>query len=96
MLSGAQPTSPARLGMSQRRGALYCASPTGNYAMTAEVSHRFASADAQDLDAQDLAGRRLAIGFINWAHALDHFVILIYPTVVIELAGDLRPLLCVS
>src|SRR5438046_3401479 len=30
--------------------------------------------------------RRLAIGFLNWAHALDHFVILIYPTVVIELA----------
>jgi MFS family permease len=29
--------------------------------------------------------RRLAIGFMNWAHALDHFVILIYPTVVIEL-----------
>ncbi len=32
------------------------------------------------------ASRRLAIGFLNWAHALDHFVILIYPTVVIELA----------
>ncbi len=29
--------------------------------------------------------QRLAIGFLNWAHALDHFVILIYPTVVIEL-----------
>jgi len=29
--------------------------------------------------------RRLAIGFMNWAHALDHFVILIYPTVVLEL-----------
>ena len=29
--------------------------------------------------------RRLAIGFMNWAHALDHYVILIYPTVVIEL-----------
>jgi MFS family permease len=35
--------------------------------------------------ASDLARRRLAIGFLNWAHALDHFVILIYPTVVIEL-----------
>ncbi len=33
----------------------------------------------------DAARRRLAIGFLNWAHALDHFVILIYPTVVIEL-----------
>jgi len=31
------------------------------------------------------ASRRLSIGFLNWAHALDHFVILIYPTVVIEL-----------
>ena len=29
--------------------------------------------------------RRVAIAFLNWAHALDHFVILIYPTVVIEL-----------
>ena len=29
--------------------------------------------------------QRLAIGFLNWAHALDHFVILIYPTLVIEL-----------
>jgi MFS family permease len=29
--------------------------------------------------------RRLAIGFLNLAHGLDHFVILIYPTVVIEL-----------
>jgi MFS family permease len=32
-----------------------------------------------------LADRRLSIAFINWAHALDHFVILIYPTVVIAL-----------
>jgi MFS family permease len=29
--------------------------------------------------------RRLVVGFLNWAHALDHFVILIYPTVVLEL-----------
>jgi MFS family permease len=36
--------------------------------------------------ASDRSRRRLAIGFMNWAHALDHFVILIYPTVVIELA----------
>ncbi|MGA8320630.1 MAG: MFS transporter [Xanthobacteraceae bacterium] len=35
--------------------------------------------------ATDLANRRLSIGFINWAHAIDHFVILIYPTVVIAL-----------
>jgi MFS family permease len=32
-----------------------------------------------------MSRRRIAIGFMNWAHALDHFVILIYPTVVIEL-----------
>src|SRR6201998_3713905 len=31
------------------------------------------------------ASRRLVVGFLNWAHAIDHFVILIYPTVVIEL-----------
>src|ERR1700677_3637577 len=33
----------------------------------------------------EISRRRLAIGFMNWAHALDHFVILIYPPVVIEL-----------
>jgi MFS family permease len=32
-----------------------------------------------------LADRRLSIAFLNWAHAIDHFVILIYPTVVIAL-----------
>jgi MFS family permease len=30
---------------------------------------------------------RLSLGFINWAHALDHYVLLIYPTVVIGLQG---------
>src|SRR3984885_7344256 len=35
--------------------------------------------------AADLADRRLSIGFLNWAHAIDHFVILIYPVVVIAL-----------
>src|SRR5215469_1527977 len=30
---------------------------------------------------------RLVVGFLNWAHALDHYVMLIYPTVVIELAA---------
>jgi MFS family permease len=34
--------------------------------------------------ADDLARRR-SIAFLNWAHALDHFVLLIYPTVVIGL-----------
>jgi MFS family permease len=26
---------------------------------------------------------RLSIGFLNWAHAIDHFVLLVFPTVVI-------------
>ena len=29
--------------------------------------------------------RRLSIGFLNWAHALDHYVMLVFPTVVIAL-----------
>jgi MFS family permease len=33
----------------------------------------------------DESGRRRSIAFLNWAHALDHFVLLIYPTVVIGL-----------
>ena len=33
----------------------------------------------------DAAARRRSIGFINWAHALDHYVMLIFPTVVIAL-----------
>src|SRR5512135_1196483 len=36
------------------------------------------------VDTDDLARRR-SIAFLNWAHALDHFVLLIYPTVVIGL-----------
>jgi MFS family permease len=35
--------------------------------------------------ALDEAARRRAIGFLNWAHFLDHYVILIFPTVVIGL-----------
>jgi len=35
--------------------------------------------------ASDEAARRRSIAFLNWAHALDHFVLLIYPTVVIGL-----------
>lgn len=35
--------------------------------------------------ALDEAARRREIAFLNWAHALDHFVLLIYPTVVIGL-----------
>ena len=45
-----------------------------------------APADAIALPAAcDLARRRLAIAFLNLAHGLDHFVMLIYPTVVIQL-----------
>src|ERR1700689_3113133 len=46
----------------------------------ASVPNRFTSAGASDP-----AQRRVAVGFLNFAHGLDHFVILIYPTVVIEL-----------
>jgi MFS family permease len=82
MLSGLNAGLPCKIGVCRGVAARYtCASPTGNYSMTAEVSSRFTSAAASDL-----SRRRLAIGFMNWAHALDHFVILIYPTVVIELA----------
>jgi len=35
--------------------------------------------------ADDDVARRRSIAFLNWAHALDHFVLLIYPTVVIGL-----------
>src|SRR5262249_33759578 len=31
------------------------------------------------------ADKRRQIGFLNWAHAIDHFVLGIYPTVVIGL-----------
>ena len=48
--------------------------------MTAEVtaSEPFAA----DGPLLGLSRRRVSIGFLNWAHALDHFVMLIYPTVV--------------
>src|SRR5712692_3626344 len=34
---------------------------------------------------KDEGAAKLSIGFINWAHALDHFVMLVFPTVVITL-----------
>jgi MFS family permease len=37
------------------------------------------------LAADEGATARLSIAFINWAHALDHYVMLIFPTVVITL-----------
>ena len=52
--------------------------------MTAEVSPSHINPAAESA-AADLWQRRLSIGFRNWAHALDHFVILIYPTVVLQL-----------
>ncbi len=51
--------------------------------MTVSTTTRSASMAAERT--AELSRRRLAIGFMNWAHALDHFVILIYPMVVIEL-----------
>src|ERR1700690_3353217 len=33
----------------------------------------------------DESARRRSIAFLNWAHTIDHFVLLIYPTVVIGL-----------
>jgi len=41
------------------------------------------TADSSPADAE--RARRLSIGFLNWAHFLDHYVILIFPTVVIGL-----------
>ena len=52
--------------------------------MTSDVS---TSSPLPSADAAARSRRRLAVGFLNGAHALDHFVILIYPTVVIELAA---------
>jgi MFS family permease len=41
--------------------------------------------DSLATSASEQAARRRSIAFLNWAHALDHFVLLIYPTVVIGL-----------
>jgi len=55
--------------------------------MTTDVLTSQAPSVQEQLDQQSnqQSRRRQAIGFMNWAHAIDHFVILIYPTVVIEL-----------
>src|SRR5476651_1744820 len=45
--------------------------------MTAATSGNSVQTDDQ--------ARRRSIAFLNWAHAIDHFVLLIYPTVVIGL-----------
>src|ERR1700687_4764091 len=72
-------------GVSRRCRALYVGTieRMDKNSMTAEVSP---SSRLAPETASALSQRRLAIGFMNFAHALDHFVILIYPTVVIELA----------
>src|SRR5215831_17767653 len=44
----------------------------------------FMSSPAADAHPHD-AAKRLQIAFLNWAHAIDHFVLGIYPTVVIGL-----------
>ena len=43
------------------------------------------SATSHARNAADDRERRRSIAFLNWAHAVDHFVLLIYPTVVIGL-----------
>jgi MFS family permease len=43
------------------------------------------NAASQARDTPDDLARRRSIVFLNWAHAIDHFVLLIYPTVVIGL-----------
>lgn len=43
------------------------------------------SATAKARHGADDRERRRSIAFLNWAHAIDHFVLLIYPTVVIGL-----------
>ena len=45
-----------------------------------------AARPADPAAAHDAQTKR-TIGFLNWAHALDHFVMLIFPTVVIGSAG---------
>jgi MFS family permease len=53
--------------------------------MSAEIATPSTNVTAAPLS---ISRRRLSIGFLNWAHALDHFVILIYPTVVLELQAS--------
>jgi MFS family permease len=43
------------------------------------------TSDVDKQGADKETARRVSIGFLNWAHAIDHFVILIYPTAVISL-----------
>src|SRR5215475_15790376 len=43
------------------------------------------TSDVDKQNAEKETARRISVGFLNWAHAIDHFVILIYPTAVISL-----------
>ena len=43
------------------------------------------TADHHTADHHAASQKRVQIGFLNWAHAIDHFVLGIYPTVVIGL-----------
>jgi MFS family permease len=46
------------------------------------------SSITKPLPSKEEARRRsLSIGFLNWGHLLDHYVLLIYPTVVLKLEG---------
>ncbi|MBI3435026.1 MAG: MFS transporter [Proteobacteria bacterium] len=45
---------------------------------------------ARDAEAGAGASRRRSIGFLNWAHAIDHYVLLIFPTVVIGMEAALE------
>src|SRR6266849_9435464 len=85
---------PGYAGPRELGGGLLCKNRVGR---RGQAGYRFAGIGLETVmtvstaagfsdDGSAEAARRLAIGFLNWAHALDHFVILIYPTVVIELA----------
>src|SRR5437879_6632137 len=60
--------------------------PVDRYMLRAAPApnHHRISPLSSDMFAQDPARRR-SIAFLNWAHALDHYVMLIFPTVVIGL-----------
>jgi MFS family permease len=40
-----------------------------------------------NFETKQASARRISIGFLNWAHALDHYIMLIYPTAVIGLVA---------
>src|SRR5262249_23105247 len=89
VLNAAQPVPAGRLTIAALQEPGRFAPPGRLYvrAIGLENAMRLAMpVDSKDHRSAE-ASRRLAIGFLNWAHALDHFVILIYPTVVIELAA---------